>query len=166
MFEKEINTYENLLKINRQKVTDRMAVHLHRAVVWPLRQDWLRRRTSTSRMDATTCPTPIVRCKLRHYYWRVKLLWLDKINGGPRKRVAIIFCRYCIEYCYLSKNLYTFAIGWSWSIQRHFLILRSVMLYSCSWKPRKFSKRTRLLHSGSHAYSVGCYPYICSQGFS
>lgn len=27
MFEKEINTYENLLKINRQKVTDRMAVN-------------------------------------------------------------------------------------------------------------------------------------------
>ena len=35
---------------------------------------------------------------------------------------------------------------------------------SCCWKRRKFSNEQGW-HSGSHAYSVGCYYYICSLGF-
>ncbi len=37
-------------------------------------------------------------------------------------------------------------------------------MLSCIWERRKFTSVLRL-HSGSHAYGVGCYLYICTQGF-
>ncbi len=43
------------------------------------------------------------------------------------------------------------------------LKIRSDMLF-CIWERRKFTSVLRL-HSGSHAYGVGCYHYICTQGF-
>ena len=36
---------------------------------------------------------------------------------------------------------------------------------SCSWKRRKFHNEIQEWHSGSHAYSVGCYFHICISGF-
>lgn len=36
-------------------------------------------------------------------------------------------------------------------------------MLSCIWERRKFTSVLRL-HSGSHAYGVGCYNYICTQG--
>jgi len=42
---------------------------------------------------------------------------------------------------------------------------KEALCSSSIWKRRKFSNCILRWHSGSHAYSVGCYYYICMQGF-
>ena len=63
----------------------------------------------------------------------------------------------------ISDIFVNFAVGLTQVIPLHFG--NEALCLSYGRKPEKLSTEQRK-HSGSHAYSVGFYCYICSQAFS